>query len=70
MKLDAFGTLLEIKRRYGSWAVFYVGNEGKKRKADGIEIPNDISEEGIVGYISDLMHERARPNHMEVKRIG
>jgi len=59
MKLDVFGKKLEIVRAGGKWLVYYTGNEGKKRKAHDIRIPDDLTEPEIAEYVSDLCHELA-----------
>lgn len=71
MKLDVFGKKeLEVVRREGEWLAFYCGNDGKKRRAYEIVIPNSLSEQEVVGYIADLFHEWATPSISEVKIIG
>lgn len=67
MKLDVFGKLVEINSRNGQWVVFYLGNEGKKRKAVDIHIPNYIPESEVVNFIADLCHEWATPNRPKVR---
>jgi len=70
MKLNVFGKkTIEVIRRDNEWQVFYLGNKGKKRKAEGLVIPSTLAESEIVEYISDLFHEMATPNNNEVKRI-
>ena len=69
MKFNVFGKNIEIKHRNSEWIVFYLGNEGKKRLAEDIFVPSDISENQLIDYLSDLCHEWARPNHSEVKKL-
>ncbi|MCG8312494.1 MAG: hypothetical protein MI976_04710 [Pseudomonadales bacterium] len=69
MKVDVYGKHLEIQRSGSEWVAFYMGNEGKKRKADDIKIPKDIKEDDLVEYIADLCHEWSRPGNSEVKII-
>lgn len=70
MKLDVFGKLVEVNQRNGQWLVFYVGNEGKKRKAPDILVPNTIQEPDVINYIADLCHEWATPTNPAVKVIS
>lgn len=56
-------------RRDDKWIAFYLGDEGKKRRAEGIVIPPTIIEEQLIEYLSNLLHESARPNHSEVVRL-
>ena len=70
MKLNVFGKkVIEVIRKDNEWKVFYLGNEGKKRKAEGLVIPSSINESEIEEYIADLFHEMATPSNSEVKRI-
>ena len=70
MKLNVFGKkVIEVVRTDNEWQVFYLGNEGKKRKAEGLIIPSSINESEIEEYISDLFHEMATPSNSKVKRI-
>ena len=66
MKLNVFGTRLEIVRAEGKWLAYYSGNEGKKRRADDIHIPDKLQEAEIAEYIADLCHEWANPENNTV----
>jgi hypothetical protein len=57
MKLDVFGKEIEVVRSNSEWKVFYLGNEGKKRLATDISIPEEIQESGVVNYLEDIYHE-------------
>ena len=70
MKFNVFGKNIEVIQRNSEWIVFYLGNECKKRLAQDVFIPSDISEDQLVGYLSDLCHEWARPKYSEVKKLG
>ena len=69
MRFNVFGKDVEIRRSNNAWRVFYLGNEGKKRLAEDIYIPTEVTESELVEHLSDLCHEWARPNNMEVKKI-
>ena len=69
MKFNVFGKIVEIYRIKNTWCVYYIGNEGKKRLANYIFISSDVPENKLVEHLSDLCHEWARPNNMEVKKI-
>jgi hypothetical protein len=62
MKFDVFGTIVKVVDREGSWKVFYIGNEGKKRLAGDIVIPSSVSESELAEYLADIRHEYA--SHM------
>ena len=67
MKLNVFGRLIEVERINEEWHVFYLGNEGKKRDANDIILPSNLSESGIAEHVADLCHEWATPKNMEVR---
>ena len=66
MKINAYGRELVVHKERGSWQVFDIGNEGKKRQAGDIRIPDTIGPAEIVQYLSDLLHEFASDSHPEV----
>ena len=67
MKLNVFGRLVEVARSNEKWIVFYLGNEGKKREANDIVLPSNLTEADIAEHIADLCHEWATPKNGEVK---
>ena len=69
MRLDVFGKLVEAQFREGQWLVFYIGDEGKKRPAHDLVIPEDIAETELPKYLADLCHEWARPGYKQVEII-
>ena len=69
VRLDVFGKLVEVQFRGRRWIVFYIGEEGKKRPALDLVIPEDISETELPRYLADLCHEWARPGYTQVKII-
>ncbi|WP_026375563.1 DUF7661 family protein [Aestuariibacter salexigens] len=66
MKLDVFGRHVEVSKRDGAWTVFYLGDEGKKRPAADIRIPDSIGEDEVIAFIDDLCHEWASPDKPSV----
>jgi len=71
MKFNVFAKkFIEVVRNDNDWQAYYLGNEGKKRKAEGLLIPSSIDESEIEEYIADLFHEMATPSNNEVKRIS
>ena len=69
MILNAYGKIIEVIRSEDKWQVFYVGPEGKKRDARGIFIPSHISQEEVIPYLEDLLHEAATPKNPHIKII-
>ena len=71
MKLDIFGKKnLEVIFRGGEWIAYYYGAEGKKRLADDIRIPPNLSEDEVIDYVADVFHEYANVDHNKVTVIG
>jgi len=71
MKLNVFDKfIIEVIYTANGWQAFYLGNERKKRRANDIVIPDDISEDKVVGYLTDLFHEAATPAKNEIKIIS
>ncbi|WP_420909923.1 DUF7661 family protein [Microbulbifer celer] len=68
-RYNVFGREVLIEKIRGNWSTFYVGPEGKRRRA-GIFIPPDISEADLTQFLSDLCHEWATEKHQEVVRIS
>lgn len=66
MLLNVFGRDVEIVRQQGAWLAYYRGNEGKRRLAKDILIPESLCKTAIPGYISDLCHEWASVRHPAV----
>ena len=69
MKLNVYGQLVEIIRKDEKWIVFYLGNEGKKRLAQDMVIPNKIKKDALTEYLSDLCHEWSRPGNSKVRLL-
>ena len=70
MKFSVFGKkIIEIVRKNNEWQAFYLGNEGKKRKAEDIVIPSSVRETEMEDHIADLFHELATPSNNEIKRL-
>jgi len=69
MKFNAYGKRIEVVRLSGRWAVFYLGNEGKKRPAQDIFVPADLEESEVKNYLEDILHEWAAPGNHEITVI-
>ncbi|MFP3550724.1 hypothetical protein SB861_08410 [Paraburkholderia sp. SIMBA_049] len=57
---DVFGRIMLIERSEDGWAAFYVGQDGKRRRAD-FQIPGFIDGDELAQYLDDLFHEDASP---------
>jgi hypothetical protein len=69
MKLNVYGKKIEVSKISGNWVVFYLGNEGKKRTAHDIIIPQELKENEMVKYLEDLLHEWATPSNKAITKI-
>ncbi len=70
LKFDVFGRDVVIVKTESGWQAFYLGNEGKRRPANDIIVPSDITEVEIARYLDDLCHEWATDRNKSVTRIG
>jgi hypothetical protein len=66
MKLNVYGKKIEVTKISGKWTVFYIGNEGKRRTAYDIVIPDELKENEIKNYLEDLLHEWVTPLNNEI----
>ena len=66
MKLNAYGRKIEIVRISDKWVAYYLGNEGKKRSAHDIIIPEELGENEMKKYLEDLLHEWATPSNNKI----
>ena len=70
MKFSIFDKkIIEVIRKDGKWFAYYLGNEGKKRAADGLVIPSSVKEAEIEDYLADVFHELATISNNEIKRL-
>jgi hypothetical protein len=62
---DVFGRIMLIEASEGGWVAFYVGQDGKRRRAD-FQIPGSIDGDELAQYLDDLFHEDASPTRPSV----
>lgn len=61
MKFDIYGRLqLEIEREGDRWAA-YERSEGKRLRAQGVIIPDEIPVDELAAFLDDLFHEMGGP---------
>jgi len=65
---NVFGRRLLVTREDREWSAFYVGDEGKSRKATDIVIPSDVPDVMLRQYLADLCHEWATEQNSSVIR--
>jgi len=69
IKFDVYGRHVLILRTSNGWNIDYVSDQGKKRPATDIFIPDFISESEIERYLADLCHEWTSEKHPVVRRV-
>ena len=67
-RFNVFGRLVVIKGVPGDWSAFFLGTDGKRRKADFV-VPALLRENELCEYLSDLFHESASSTQPVVKRL-
>jgi hypothetical protein len=68
MKLDAYGKRLEVNKENNQWIIYELG-EGKKTQSKDIYIPESYSQDQVIQFLEDLLHERATPEFPSIKII-
>ena len=68
-KFDVYGRRMLIEETTQGWEAFYLGDEGKRRPATDIIIPESLYVADMAQYLADLCHEWATERHSEVKRL-
>ncbi|EEC8120395.1 hypothetical protein ACI28F_004908 [Escherichia coli] len=67
---NVFGRHIGVKREGDHWLVFRADlTERKFSRLYDIVIPDDMTEDEIPGWLSDIFHEAATERHPDVKRI-
>lgn len=70
MIFNVFGRHLGVKREGGRWQVYRVDlTEQKCSRLYDVIIPDDVTEEEISGWLSDIFHEAATARNPDIKRI-
>ena len=70
LRFEVFGRSVLVERSADGWEAFYLGSEGKRRRAEDLFIPSTIPEEGVERYLADLCHEGATPQYPSVVRLA
>ena len=68
LKFNVFGRLMAVAATDQGWALFFLGSEGKRRRAE-IEIPDFVQESELSQYLADVFHEAATPGNGDVIEI-
>ena len=65
MILDVFGKTMKLAREYNTW-VLYDLSIGETSKSLVI-VPRYLSTQEAIGFLDDLFHEFATPEHPEIR---
>jgi hypothetical protein len=68
LKFNVFGRLMAVAATDQGWALFLIGPEGKRRRAE-VEIPDFVQESELSQYLADVFHEAATPANGDVIEI-
>ena len=68
-KLDVYGKRVLAIRTDGGWSMFYISDDGKRRPAHDIMVPDFVLESEIENYLADLCHEWATEKNNDVRRL-
>ncbi len=70
MIFDVFGRYIGVKLVDNQWQIFRVDmSERKYSRLHEIIIPDFIEEHEIAGWLDDIYHEAASPQHPDVLRV-
>lgn len=71
MRFDCYGRfVLDIERVRDAWRVLEVSSsEGKRRLREDIVVPASITEDELVTWLDDLLHEHGGPGRA-IRRLG
>ena len=68
-RFDLFGRRIAVEASDAGWVVYYLGDEGKRRRATDIVVPPNLSEADLQTYLADLCHEWATERHPTVSKL-
>jgi hypothetical protein len=67
-RFDVFGRIVAVTKVRDAWQAWFVGEDGKRRRADFV-IPSMIEADELAQYLDDLFHESATPARVAVVRL-
>ena len=66
LRLSVFGQPMQVIATPLGWKAFYTGVDGKRRPADDVVIPSELTETEVIRYVADICHEQASEDHPDV----
>ena len=69
-EVEVFGRRLLVERSEAGWRAYEPGADGKRRAAPDVLIPAFVvTDDELLRYLADLLHERARPERHVVRWV-
>jgi len=65
---NVFGRMMAIERAEDRWNSYWMGSDGKRRKAQ-LAIPSDVARDELAQYLYDIYHESATPTNGDVSEV-
>ena len=69
IKLDVFGKPVLALRTNEGWSMYYLSDDGKRRLAFDIFVPESVNESEIENFLADIYHEWATVKNPNVRRL-
>ena len=66
LHLDVFGREMQACAESGSWTLFWVGNEGKRRPVTELAVTGPLSKTELIQLLEDFFHEWASPDQPSI----
>ena len=69
IKLDVFGKHVLAMRTNERWSLYYLSDDGKRRPAFDIFVPQSVNETEIENFLADICHEWATEKNPNVRHL-
>ena len=69
IKLHVYGKHVLAMRTNEGWSMYYLSDDGKRRPAFEIFVPESVSESEIENFLADIYHEWATEKNPIVRRL-
>lgn len=69
-EVEVFGRRLLVERTATGWQTYIPGDDGKRRPSPAVVVPSFVvTDDELLQYLADLLHEGARPDRQTVRWI-
>ncbi len=69
LTFDVFGRLMAVRREASHWRLYDISTPGKRVPVQDVQLPDDLQEGEIAGFLDDIYHEWATPERVSVERL-